>query len=445
MYRSTWALLGLVVVLGAVALWVRSRDPLSRSRALRPLDFEPRAVRGLEILGPYGRIELLRESGEWTVVAPFRYPADLHKVAGLVAYLGSLRADRPLPHGATAPDALTRAGLTGEGVVRFKVVLDDGSMRSGIVGRPPRIGERAFMAVTGRKGVVALAQPAAAVFFAPPDAFRDPRALRLELPDLVAVTVENVDRRISLERRAPGHWVLAEPAQGPVHPVALGRLWTLLGRLRVTSWLDATVEPAGPGLEPPRRRLSAVSNLEGDIREDTLVVGTTREDGQVYGKRAAADVVFTLDPENVEPLFALRPEDLRDDVLLRIRPGDLASVAIEVPGAAARVFAWDGEGWRRPDGGTVSVREGEELGTLLAMMANHSLERFVEGTAGDGFPGLRPPALVVRLGFRGRHGVDTVEVGRAEGGWIYFRRNSESIAGGIPAEVAGPEVEPFLR
>ncbi|MBN2490122.1 MAG: DUF4340 domain-containing protein [Planctomycetes bacterium] len=444
MGRTTWVLAVLVAALGAVALWVHSRDPLSPARARRPLDVDVEAVTGLEIEGPHGRIALRRGADGWTVEAPFRYKADLYKVAGLVAYLASVRTEQPLVRGETPPEALARAGLSSPDSARFTLVLGARTV-CGVVGRPPRIGDQAFMAVEGRRGIVALAARAAAVLFEPPDAFRDPRALPLELPDLIAVALETEGRRIALEQRAPDHWVLVEPAHGPVLPAARERLWRALERLRAVRWLGAVPDPARLGLDPPRRRLHAVASLEEGTREETLWLGESTDGATVVARRAAMDAVFTVDREPVEALFALGPEELRDQVVVRIRPGALAAVEVQAPGRTAVAYAWDGAEWRRPDGTAVPDSEAEALGRLLGMLANYRLERFSEASPEDGAPGLRPPALVLRFRFHGRRGTETVAVGREAEGWIRLRRDEESIAAAIPADVAGPALEPFLR
>ena len=450
MSRTNGVLLGLVVVLSLLAYRVAWRDPVAAERAFHPLVFDVESVTGLEIENEHGRIVLDRRESTWSLAAPFRFPADTLKVATLVDNLESIRTERPLPRGNTPAAELQQAGLDHD-VARFVIRHGAGSL-SGVVGRPPRLGSRTYLAVAGRNGVFTLVSSMAAMFFEPANAFRDPRALRVDAGALVELQYSWPDRRLVLQRAAPGYWITAEPNQGPVHPDALSRVFRDLAALRVRQWIGAKPEDPGPGRPAPavsgNTRITALSVDEGARRSTTLWIQNTEGRDRVQAGSSPPTVRFELDREDVDRVFSIRAEDLRDTVVLRARPEAVRRIQVRTPERPVLDI-------ERTEAGWTAVREGERtpldgtdaawIRALLGVLNRETIVRFFPVDDRSKPNGLEVPRLNVEIGFRGPRPKVSVHVGSEQGDSVHLRRDEESIGLAVSRMEWNPVLSRFVK
>ncbi len=176
MDRTNRFLVALVTLFGLVALFAYQCNSPAGKEVLQPLDFDVEDVVGFEIQNRNGRFVFTRQDGVWWLARPVQHPADHRKIVVLLANLSAIRTTRPLPEGTTPATDLHAAGLDRD-VARFVVRMADGK-RQGVLGKPPAVGSRTFMAVDGRQGVFSLVSTVARLFHRDLDDYRDPRRSR---------------------------------------------------------------------------------------------------------------------------------------------------------------------------------------------------------------------------------------------------------------------------
>lgn len=447
MYRTTWSILAIVVVLAVVAYIVYLQEPLSPERALRPLDFDVYDVTGFTIQNPAGTMVFKKVDEGWYFVEPFSCPADTFKVARLVANLESTRTDRPLLRGRNSEDELARAGL-GPDAARFVLRTHEREIQ-GAIGKPSRLGTRTAMAAEGRKGIFSIASSVAADFYESPDSFRDPRALRFEWADWTGIRLESPGFKVCLRERAPGCWTLVDPVREPVSPRAMNRIRMILQRLKVTEWM-----PEGGQNLPEyewsavQKRITAYWIREGKRREETLLLGVGYGPGKIFARRSDSKVVFAVEEETVSALFSAAHLDLlRDRAVLRTTGSPVQEVEIAGKAPARVVLVRYGRGWR------VQEREGMEgvdgnptgLGeAILSVLERECIVKFLAPKDLEASYGLDPGTCLIRVRFKGRRGVDGIRVGKEDGRYLYLRREGEQTVLAVEKGALEPALSPFL-
>jgi len=439
--RTNQVLLVLVVGLAVMAAWVRFRDPRGSKHARAPLDFDVEEVLALEIQNRHGTIRLERREDRWFVVEPFRYPGDTLKIATLVANLATIRTRRPLESGETPLAKLREAGLDRR-AARFTLRGPDWQI-GGVVGEPPKLGRRTFMAVDGRSGVFTLVSSQAAVFFEAPDAFRDARALRFETGGLNEVAWESGCGRVCIRDRGAGWWSLEEPAEGPVHPDAFEELFAGLRRLRILEWLAPSgATPEVTGLEHARRRITVGWSLDGRPANDTLVLGHDK-DGRLHARHEGEEPLFLVDRPAVERILALSAKDLRDDVVLRIREGEMDRVRLAGKDGSARTYRWDGSEWLTSEGRPAPPERIEAVTRLLTALGTERIARFLPLESGGESVSEPRPQFTLEVDFRGRRPPAILRFAAVSAGLIHVRRGEERILLGVEARIFTPLLAPF--
>ncbi len=447
MYRTTWSILTIVVVLAVVAYFVYLQEPLSPERALRPLDFDVYDVTGFTIQNSTGTIVLKKVDDGWHIMEPVSYSADTLKVARLVANLESTRSDRPLPRGRNSEEELSRAGL-GANAARFVLKTRERKIH-GVIGKPSRLGTRTVMAVEGRRGFFSIATSVAAVFHESPDCFRDPRALRFEWADWTGIRLESPGFRICLRERAPGCWILVEPFREPVSPRGMDRFRRIFQRLKVTEWLPAGGQDQSKyEWNTVQKRITAYWTCDGHRRNETLLLGVQHGAGKVLARRTTSKVVFAVAEEIVGALFfAAQLDRLRDRAVLRTTGSQIQEVEIVGRAPARVLLVRDRNGWRvREEAGMEGFNENPAgLGeAILSALERECIVKFLTPENPEVSYGLDPGACLIRVRFKGRRGVDGIRVGGKDGRYLYLRREGERTVLAVEKSALEPVLSPFM-
>ncbi len=183
------------------------------------------------------------------------------------------------------------------------------------------------------------------VIFAPPPA------------EIDAIRIDDATRRIVLQRQGK-RWLMTEPVQTRVDPVAADALLSMIRRARSGGFiLDGTEDLARFGLTNPSGRLTVNSGhtvADGDTvrvveREDRLLVGSRMGVGSQdrFGMVEGRDTVVRV-PDVVLAAFFPSVVALVDPTPSGVLPADVKSIVIRRRDGELRLQR-DLERWRAPD------------------------------------------------------------------------------------------------
>jgi hypothetical protein len=390
--RGTLILLVLCVALACYVFLVERRRPsreIEEAATKVVLRLDAAAVTGLRYTFVESTIALARTGGRWSMVEPLDAPADEARVAGILAVVDSLAAERRIP----AAEVDTVAAGTTAPWVRLVITIADSTRHEIAVGSMNPLGQ-AYYAQIDRGRELCLLPADTVERYLEPTVFslRDRRLAPFTPPAARRIEIAAAARTLELAV-IDGQWHLRRPDL-PADQEAVGRLLDRFAHLEALAYpfsAPAAADLERAGISEPS--WTALITGAGDSILARLVFGApvpspaaggpgSSEVGPARYARGSGSgsVAIVADDET----GALMPTlfSLRDKRLLELGPTEIDT--LEVSGGGTTVLAArDTTGqFHQVNAATAEVAPpAGELDRLAAILPRVEVTRFADETA----------------------------------------------------------------
>jgi hypothetical protein len=241
MSRSTWTLLGVLLVLILVAVYVLQR-PGERSSGDTSgnmlVSFDSSAVNRIEIRSREGEVTLQKDNGVWMLESPLRYRADQTSVLGAIAKARSIGVKNVV---SSNPERFSLFQVDSSGTL-VRLLAGNTVLASFFVGKPSSSFNETYARITTANDVVVADGMFGYMFSRSPKDWRDKTILPVAQNEIQTVRFTYGDTTFTLQRADSGWTVDGMKAkQG-----AVDELLGSLGRLTADGFIDTTFTPPGP-------------------------------------------------------------------------------------------------------------------------------------------------------------------------------------------------------
>ncbi len=342
---------GLALVLG---VWwaVSGRPPVDETPAPTVLvQFDKPEVVEIAITRPTDRIVLRRRGQDWALDGVGWRPRAA-MVRRLVHQLHHLEARAPV---VVEPERLGDYGL-GDDAVLVEIMLDEGARHGLRVGGPNPTSVSYYVQRVPEGDVFVVAKAAVDDLRRPLEDFREDRIARFEADDVERLVVRLGPARLDVRRTGPRAWRSTLPRELDVGHDAVQ---VMLGRISALRALAFTADdPAEPALSRwgLGERADRIQVVLRDRPEVALRVGQVepeRTPAARYVLHEGDDAVYLVRDGFLES-FDLSVAALRNRRLVDRHEWDLRSLRVARGDDAPLTLSRTPDGWRWPDGGTVS-------------------------------------------------------------------------------------------
>lgn len=197
-------------------------------------------VESFETSGPAGALRITRDEGRAQIVEPFRAPADITKVDGLLANLLARRvADREEGFVTRGADSLERFGLSKPTWV-VRLAANSGKVSELLIGaHPPSRTDRVYARRMPQDDVVLIDSTILDIIGAKPVAFRSQRVVELPPSRVSALRVTAGGVEHVLVRTDSG-WNVVSPKAGKADDALVAELLRQLDAAQTSEFFDAS-------------------------------------------------------------------------------------------------------------------------------------------------------------------------------------------------------------
>jgi len=440
MRYTTTLILALVVIAGAVLIWVyrdeltgkrppeEEEQPTAAERLITKFDLDDLAEAVLQEVGPDGtlvtKLAVAKTDDTWRLTEPVAWPADDYTVRRLLRAAVEGTFHDTLDPGAEGQPALMDLDLAPPAYrLTLKATVDDEERTESLdIGRKPAIGGGVYVRKAGEDRVVRLEKDDLLTRARQRlQNFRDTSLVDLAREDVVRVTLRTPEATFRLDRadEDADRWVLAKPLSARADPDAVSELLRKAVGLIAADFVQDGVEDFSRyGLAEPRLLLTLYKAGEAPEAEAEKEAEPTEaekekeaaEKGQkapgdpvpavrlafggwadleqksVYARVGESDTVVSVEKRDFTKLDKSLA-DLRDRHVLALEPDRAEEVAVDVPARLAetdrpvayRLAKKDGA-WhvRSGDAGTMKA-DADAVDDLLEELAGLKVLYFAEG------------------------------------------------------------------
>src|SRR5437763_14244546 len=447
-WRTTTILLVVVVALGLYIKFYESKRPGTEDaekRAQNVVNIDRDKVDGILIQNGDDKIDLRRRDQKWRLETPVKDQADSVAVDNLLSDLESWQKQTTIPakeidadKGRLAEFGLNkpklRLKLSGQGAPPEIWLGKDAALEGKMYVRFENSKETYLVPQTVKKDVEKKA-----------DDFRDKKLTDLTATQVARVEVKTVTGELELQKKSE-HWEIVKPMHARTNDQKVGDLIAQVTTARIEQFVAedrgdlhpyGLAEPRGsitlfPGEDKPPNKTEPSRPDQGQILQIGSVPEKNKE--QVYVRFSARSFVYTL-PKKIEAILDTKPNDLRDQHLVRFDRNILDRITIEPPGKPKVVLARKNEAWTIASRNNVPANAGE-ASRLIDTLSNQMVTKFVEDVASN-LPkyGLDKPQLQVTLSSfasentpestAGEHPFATIAFGKMDGDNVFARLGEE--------------------
>ncbi|MHC4561426.1 MAG: DUF4340 domain-containing protein [Planctomycetota bacterium] len=352
-----------------------------------------------------GKLELAKQDGQWSLVAPIEARANNAAVLPIVSTLSELTGEEAFP--AAQPDE----ELTGLATPRWIVTLqtDSGPVVLHVGRRAPQLGTSAVQTYLRLPSDSDLSQPIYAVdvdfdelLRHPARHFRHKTLLEAPAGQITRVAVEG--RHSFQLLRSDGGWqVKTRTFSAPADSSAANRLTAALSSIEAVDFVeDAPEDLSRYGLADGQQRLTVAFDVTTptddpevapQITTHMLHLGSVAGE-HIYARLAGAAGVVLL-KKSFDDTLQPDPTDLRDRRVLWFNPADISQVKIVAGGETVELIRSRGQ-WRmlEPLGGEANQRA---VTSLLMGLASLRAKGFHDDPPSMDVFGLDTPTIEITL------------------------------------------------
>ena len=231
------------------------------------------------------------------------------------------------------------------------------------------------------------------------------------------------------------HWEIVKPLRARGDDQKIGDLIAQVTTAQIEQFVADDHGDLRPyGLVEPRGSITLFSSDDKQGRMLQIGSPSDKKKNEVYVRFSPRSFVYTV-PKKVESILDLKPNDLRDQHLVRIDQNILDRITIEAPPKTKTVLARKNENWTIANLKNAPANT-SEVHRLIDTLSNQRVTRFVEDVASNlSKYGLDKPQLQVTFSSfasentaetqAGEHAFATVSFGKVEGQEVYARVGEE--------------------
>jgi hypothetical protein len=416
--KGLWSTIALALVAIGLGAYIYFADPQKApDTPARDKVFSVAAdkVRTLTVAAD-GETSVLEKKGDsWQMTAPVATDADQTEVTSLVTNLSTLEINRVVDENA--------ADLAQYGLAEPKITVEfGGEGTSGKIAfgdKTPTSGDM-YAVKPGEKKVFLVSAFLESTFNRKPFDLRDKRVVRFERDKADGLEVTTA-AGTAVMARSGSDWTVTAPVQTRADYGAIEGLLT-----RVSTAVMSGIAETAPadlkkyGLDAPQATIVVKSGSS----TATLTVGK-EEDGKVYAKDAARDMVFTVDASFANDVRRT-PDDFRDKDLFEFR-GFTASKLVITRGADTVTLEKAGDKWTRASAATQP--DAAKLEDFLAQLSALKAAAWIPAAQASG---LNAPAVRVEATYDEKKLTESVSFARA-GNDVFAARAGEPGAARVEA------------
>lgn len=435
--RTTLILFVLVAAVAAFIKFYESKRPNTEEatrQAGNVLNFDREKLDGIIIQNGDDKIELRRHDNKWQVESPIKDQADNAAVSTLISDLESWKKE----------DTISAKEI---GAVKGRIEeygLSKSKLRMKLLGQemPPEIffgkdaalENRMYVRFVNSRDTFIASNSIKIEIAKKPEDFRDRKLTELTTAQVSRVLLKTPAGEMELQKQGD-HWEIVKPLRARADDQKVGDLLAQVTTARIEKFVADDRGDLHPyGLAEPRGQITlfTAEEKQGQI----LQIGSTpeKEKDQVYVRFAARNGVYAL-PKKIEEILNTKPNDLRDQHLVRFETNVLDRITIDAAGKGKTVLARKNEAW------TIASRNNQpanadEVNRLIETLKNEQVTKFVADVASDlGKYGLDKPQLQITLSsFASENTAETksgeqpfasIAFGKVEGDDVYARLGDE--------------------
>ncbi len=291
-FRTTYALLGIVIIIGLLVLLTRgssNKQPGGPALLNRPLysEFTAGEAAKIELTRAGEGVTLEKRGADWWIAAPAEFPAD---AKGVKRLLDKVAALKPVELISTNPDkhALFEVGDKG---LQVAISGGDGKpLAAFTIGKRGANFSSTYIRKVEADEVLLVADALKAQFDKQPKKWRDRTILSFDKETARQITIDDGVMKIVLDRDDTGAWHITEPEEAPASKAALDGLLATLSNFEAADFDDdATLESAG--LDTPSASIT-VNTSEGQALN--LHIGKAKDDRYTYARRGDRETVYLI-------------------------------------------------------------------------------------------------------------------------------------------------------
>lgn len=421
--RSTIVLAVVLIGLTAYSYFYASKQSTSASDTKEHVfaGLQPDKIDELRIKSASGDVTTLKKGASgWEITQPIHTRADEGEVSSVTSTLGSVEVQRVVE---AQPSTLKDYGLDSPRIdVGFKTAADK-DYRHFLIGDKTATNADLFAKTGADRRVVTIPAFTESSFNRGTFDLRDKTALRFDRDKIEGVDITADGKTLDLQRQG-GDWKIAKPIQAPAD---YGTAEGLVGRLQTLQMKSIVTTEPNPadikkyGLDKPQ---ASVTLAFGSARA-TLDIGSSADDGSLYGRDSSKPVVFTVEKSILDELKKGAGDFRRKDIF-EFRAFNATRFEIARGGQTVTFEHVKGTGndaadkWRRVAPNPVDVNK-DTMEAMLTRWANLRAASFVDSTAKTG---LDKPAATVTVKFSDGAKEERVTFGES-GSDVYASRTGE--------------------
>ena len=416
--KGLWSTIALVLVAVGLGAYIYFADPQKASDTpARDKVFAVTAdkVRTLKVTAE-GETSVLEKKGDtWQMTAPVATDADQTEVTSLLTNLSTLEINRVVDENAAD---LGQYGLaTPKIAVEFTGEGGNGAIALGE--KTPTQGD-IYAVKTGEKKVFLVSAFLESTFNRKPFDLRDKRIVRFERDKADGLEV-TTPAGTAVMARTGSDWTVSAPAATRADYGAIEGLLTRVSTATMTGIAETgAADLKKYGLDAPQATL----RIKTGSSAATLSIGK-EEDGKVYAKDGARDLVFTVDASLASDVRRT-PDDFRDKDLFEFRPFSAKKVTL-TRGAETIVFEKAGDKWTRA--GAAAEPDQAKVEDFLSQLSGMKATAWLPAAQASG---LNAPALAVDVTYDDKALTEQVRLART-GSDVFAARSGEPGAARVEA------------
>ena len=430
--------------------------------------YDRNQVDALTVTNHDTKIDLSRgEANHWKINAPVADRADGPLIEEVMTALESMRKVDTISAGYLSKVKLADYGLQ---TPREKLAVTDNVGKKGHVteflfGNESPVEGKVYLQVTGGGDVFVVNDDLKKLLQKDVNSWRDHRLTNLLATDVTKLVVKNPTGEIELQRDAD-HWKLVKPLAARADDAKVNDLVSQLATLDIKSFVaDDKADAASYGLTEPRGTVTLYTAK--DPKGTEVMIGGSAADpakatpspspaaspaatpdpklaDTVYARMPARQSVYAV-PNTINAFVSLKPNDLRDQHLVRLNTDTVDRIKITPAGGAAFTLGRKDKVWSMVAGGPTPAPAVDPAAPdrVMKSITDATATEFVTDSASDlAKYGLDKPALQVTFSSfasentaessAGDKPIATVLFGKTEKGDVYAKVEDEPFVVSVP-------------
>lgn len=430
--RNTILLLLVVLALGAYVFLFEKNKPstrVQRENQYTLTQFDESKITGMDITNGDSLIQLRKQNDQWVLISPIKDRANSASVTSILSQASDLGRSNVINKLAKnkVRDAQKEYGVL-RAKVRLKLLGEDAPPEIHF-GKDTAFEGKIYARLNGIDDISIIKSDLRNLLVKDASDFRDRHLTHFETSKVSTIKFKSPAGEISLGQTGDD-WNLEVPIKARAANGKVLDLISSVNNLTVADFItDEDANLAKYGLAEPRGSISFRARDSEEI--ETIEIGspTEKDPEKIYLRVVGRPSIFVV-PKNIGVALDVKPNDLRDNKLVRI-PADLIDrLTIEKPGQPTLVLARDQENWKFLEDGQQA--NSDEVKRVIDILNNTETKAYVDDTAADLKPyELDHPVLTIRLSSfasentaeasKGERPLATIQFGKSEGDNVYVR------------------------